>query len=99
MPITSVLAHRVEEYHSSKTDKKTGKNISAVYEHHKLTGHNFDYDGAKILDRADSHPKLKVKEILHIVKIKPTINTQFNSQNLTKRNLSFNDKFSYLLPS
>ena len=46
----------------------------------KLTGHKIDYDGVKILDRADSDPKHKVKEILHTDKRKPTLNTQVNSQ-------------------
>ena len=75
-----ILAHRILEHQSPKKDKKTGNYISAVYEHHKLTGHKIDYDDVKILDRADSDPKLKVKEILHIDKRKPTLNTQVNSQ-------------------
>ena len=39
---------------------------------HKLTGHKIDYDGIKILDRADTDPKLKVKEILEIDKRRQT---------------------------
>ena len=76
----TLLAHRISEHKSPKKDQKTGKYISAVYEHHKLTGHTIDYVEIKILDRADSDPKLKVKEILQIDKRKPTFNTQINSQ-------------------
>ena len=59
--------------------QKTGKYISAVYE---------DYDGIKILDRADSELKLKVEVILQIDKIKPTLNTQINSQTEFRYNVN-----------
>ena len=61
-----ILAHVISEL---KCPKKRAKYISVVYEHHKiLTGHTHDYDGTNVLDLADSHPKLKVKKILHIDK-------------------------------
>ena len=59
--------------------QKTGKYISAV---------NEDYDGIKILDRADSELKLKVEVILQIDKIKPTLNTQINSQTEFRYNVN-----------
>ena len=68
-----------EEHHSPKKDKK-GNYILAVYEHHEITGHKIDFDGIKILDRADSDSKIQVKDILHIDKKKPSLNTQINSQ-------------------
>ena len=74
-----ILSYRIKEHQSSKKDKK-GNYASALYEHHKLTNHKIDFDGIKILDRADSDPKLKIKEILHIDKKKPSLNTQINSQ-------------------
>ena len=41
------MAHRILEHQSPKKEKKTGKYTSALYEHHKLTGHKIDYDGVK----------------------------------------------------
>ena len=39
-----------------------------------------DYDGIEILDKADTDLKLKIKELLHILKRKPSLNKQLNSQ-------------------
>ena len=70
-----------------KKDKK-GNYLSSVYEHHKITGHKIDFDGIKILDRADSDPKIKVKKILHIDKKKPSLNIQINSQTEYRYNVN-----------
>ena len=43
-------------------------------------GHKIDYDGIEIIDRADNNMKLQVKELLHILKQKPTLNKQLNAQ-------------------
>ena len=49
-----------------------------------MTGHKIDFDGIKILDRADYDPKIKVKEIdkkkTHIDKKKTSVKTQINLQ-------------------
>ena len=82
-----ILSYRIKEHQSSKKDKK-GNYASALYEHHKLTNHKIDFDGIKILDRADSDPKLKIKEILHIDKKKPNFNTQINSQTVFRYNVN-----------
>jgi len=42
--------------------------------------HHMDYDGIEILDKADTDLKLKIKELLHILKRKPSLNKQLNSQ-------------------
>jgi hypothetical protein len=39
-----------------------------------------DYDNVKILNSAESDFRLKLKELLHIVKRKPALNKQLNSQ-------------------
>ena len=41
-----------------------------------------------ILDRADSDPKIKVKEILHIDKKKSSLNIQINSQTEFRYNVN-----------
>ena len=65
-----------------------GNYLSSVYEHHKITGHKIDFDGIKILNRADSDPKIKVKEILHIDKKKSILNIQINSQTEFRYNVN-----------
>ena len=44
---------------------------SHVYQHHVKEGHEIDFDGVKILDRASNDDKLCWKEMLYIRKLKP----------------------------
>jgi hypothetical protein len=68
-----ILCHRVKEHRTSNT--------SACYQHTKSNpGHKMNYDGIEIIDRADNNMKLQIKELLHILKQKPTLNKQLNSQ-------------------
>ena len=68
-----ILHHRVKEH-------RTG-NTSACFQHvSNNPGHKIDYDGIEIIDRADNNMKLQIKELLHILKQKPTLNKQLNSQ-------------------
>ena len=62
---------------------------SHVYEHHKLPGHEIDFANVEILDRANSIKKLELKEMLHIRKLKPSLNKQIESElfNLILRNV------------
>ena len=53
---------------------------SHVYEHHKLPGHEIDFANVEILDRANSIKKLELKEMLHIRKLKPSLNKQIESE-------------------
>jgi hypothetical protein len=39
-----------------------------------------DYEGVEVIDSADTATKLEVKELLHILKKKPALNKQLNSQ-------------------
>ena len=82
-----ILSYRIKEHQSPKKDKK-GNYESSVYAHHAKTGHVIDWEGIEILDRADSDPKLRVKEILHIDKKKPSLNIQVNSQTEFRLNVN-----------
>ena len=55
-------------------------NQSAVYQHDRQPGHQMSYDNVEIIDRAETRVKLAAKEALHILKEKPTLNKQLNSQ-------------------
>jgi hypothetical protein len=67
-----MLTYRLEEHKKSKN--------SALLQHHLTTKHTIDYDGVEILDRANTDRKLQIKELLHIDQMKPSLNTQLNSQ-------------------
>ena len=43
-------------------------------------GHEMSYDKVEVIDQASSSQKLAVKELLHILKLKPELNRQLNSQ-------------------
>ena len=55
-------------------------NQSAVYQHDCQPGHRMAYEDVEIIDRAENKIKLAAKEALHILKEKPTLNKQLNSQ-------------------
>ena len=60
---------------------KDPKKKSACTLHLKLKpGHQIDFDNVEILDTASSDFKLRMKELLHILKLKPILNKQLNSQ-------------------
>ncbi len=42
--------------------------------------HQIDYENIEIMDKASTDLKLKMKELLHILKRKPELNKQLNSQ-------------------
>jgi hypothetical protein len=68
-----ILHHRVKEH-------RTG-NTSSCYQHVlNNPGHKINYDGIEIVDRASNNMKLQIKELLHILKQKPILNKQLNSQ-------------------
>ena len=68
-----VLARRLYE-HSRGAE-------SACHQHCTSENHTMDYDGVEIIDHASNDTKLKIKELLHILKRKPELNRQMNSQN------------------
>ena len=67
-----ILSYRIYEH---KNDKE-----SSCYQHATKTGHVIDYDNIEVIDKADSDMKLRIKELLHILKRKPSLNKQLNSQ-------------------
>ena len=56
---------------------------SHVYQHKINEGHEIDFEGVKILDRASNDDKLGWKEMLYIRKLKPSLNIQKDSQLFT----------------
>ena len=68
-----IFGLRVKDHRRKSTSKTPNKN--APYIHSEQTGHVIDYDGVKIIDRADSGLKLGIKETLHIIQSKPNLNT------------------------
>jgi len=68
-----MLCHRIKEHQ---------KNTSSVcYQHvDKNPGHQMDYENIEIIDKASTDFKLRMKELLHILKRKPELNKQLNSQ-------------------
>ena len=67
-----ILAHRIKE-HNSKN-----KNIESAIQSHKKENptHTIDASMIEIIDKADNNFKLMLKEMLHINKLKPMLNTQ-----------------------
>ena len=76
------LGIRYKEHVSiPKVVKEETKITSAVKEHMiENPGHTFPIDSLDIVDRASNDHKLKVKELLHILEEKPTLNKQLNPQ-------------------
>jgi hypothetical protein len=66
------LAHRIKE-HNSKN-----KSIESAIQSHKKENptHIIDASVIEIIDKADNNFKLMLKEMLHINKLKPMLNTQ-----------------------
>ena len=65
-----ILAHRIKEHNNAKSD-------SAIQMHKKEhPTHEIDATNSEILDKADNNFKLMLKEMLHINKLKPLLNTQ-----------------------
>jgi hypothetical protein len=71
-----ILHYRMREHMSNSKLNK-----SAVYDHIKKNpDHVINMDNIEIIDRASNNFKVQVKELLHILKCKPILNTQLNSQ-------------------
>jgi hypothetical protein len=68
-----ILTHRIKEH--IKSDK------SSCYQHTMdYPDHRIDYDKIEVIDRASNDFKLRMKELLHILKRKPELNKQLNAQ-------------------
>jgi hypothetical protein len=65
-----ILVHRLKEHQKKK--QKTNK--SACYEHiEENPTHEMGYENIQVIDRASSNFKLRMKELLHILKEQPRI--------------------------
>jgi len=71
---------RICEIRFKEHEKQTN---SALHNHHTNTKHQIDYENFEILDRASNDLKLCYKEMLYIRKLKPSLNTQENSELFT----------------
>ena len=68
-----ILCHRLKEHQNNES--------SACKQHEiECAGHTMDYENIEILDQAESNLKLEMKELLHIVQHKPSLNRQLNAQ-------------------
>jgi ribosomal protein L24 len=72
-----ILVHRLNEHQK----KKQTTNKSACYEYiEENPTHEMDYENIQVIDHANSNFKLRMKELLHILKEQPELNKQLNSQ-------------------
>ena len=68
-----ILCHRLREHQNQES--------SACQQHEsEHEGHTMDYENVEILDQAESNFKLEMKELLHIIQHKPSLNRQLNAQ-------------------
>ena len=67
------LARRLKEHETTSS--------SACHDHSRKLHHTIDYENVEVIDTASNDTKLKIKELLHILKRKPELNKQLNSQN------------------
>ena len=67
------LARRLKEHATTEA--------SACHNHCKSLNHTIDYTNVEVIDTPSNDTKLKIKELLHILKRKPELNKQMNSQN------------------
>ncbi|CAF1050382.1 unnamed protein product [Brachionus calyciflorus] len=67
-----ILSYRISEH------KKLSE--SSCCQHDSSTGHTMDYDNIEIIFKADTDMKLRIIEFLHILKRKPSLKKQLNSQ-------------------
>ena len=71
------VKRRFEEHKSGSQKDETYD--SACFDHEKTFNHKIDYENFKILDRATSDQMVLIKEMLHIDKLKPSLNKQKQS--------------------
>jgi predicted GIY-YIG superfamily endonuclease len=69
------VKRRFEEHKSGSQKDET----YACFDNEKTFNHKIDYENFKILDRASSDQMVLIKEMLHIDKLKPSLNKQKQS--------------------
>jgi len=82
-----ILLLRIDEHNDEK------KNQSAVQVHRsEYPTHNINANNIEILDKADTDYKLRLKEMMHINKLKPSLNIQ-----LSQKEGQFNSELKTLI--
>ena len=71
------IERRFEEHKSGSKNEDTYD--SSCFEHEKKYNHTIDYDNFKILDKATTDQMVLIKEMLHIDRLKPSLNKQKQS--------------------
>ena len=61
-----ILGHRLSEHRKQSS--------SACHQHDQQQGHRMAYDEVEVIDKAESNQKLEIKELLHIIREKPSLN-------------------------
>ena len=74
------IVERVEKLTKAKRKMLTDKENEEYENAKKFVLHKVDYEGISILDGADTVIKLRVKELLHILKKNPELNKQLGKQ-------------------
>jgi hypothetical protein len=68
-----ILFHRVNEHRLGSS--------SACRQHTQANpSHTMDYDNIEVIDQAANDLRLRIKELLHILRKKPSLNKQLNAQ-------------------
>ena len=67
-----IFEHRIKEHQKSDS--------SSCKQHELSTGHEMDFKNVEILENANTDFRLRIKELLHILKQQPSLNKQLNSQ-------------------
>ena len=68
-----ILCHRLKEH-------QTQANSACRQHEQENPGHRMAYEQVEVLDSAESNFKLEMKELLHIIQRKPSLNRQLNAQ-------------------
>ena len=82
MRLTS--AKHPEQILVNRLKDQTGKNSAGRQHELENPGHRIKYDNVEILDTVESNFKLEMKELLHIVSRKTSLNKQLNPQSKFK---------------
>ncbi len=65
---------------SIRIDEHEKRSDSGCHQHAETLNHQIDYENAEVIDSANSDMKLRIKELLHILRRKPSLNKQLNAQ-------------------
>ena len=67
-----------------KNDIKNRKDHTALSRHALDSGHNFNFDEAKIVGREDNDKKRKILEVVNIIKNKKSVNFKTDTDGFAK---------------